>query len=109
MNLLKIYRVVLTSVCMLLYTAAFAISGGAETNDSAPVKGVVKDQAGQPLIGVFVLEKGTSNGTMTDIEGNFNIDVPSDAVLEVSSMGYVTQEIAVGGKTLFKMIMRYCT
>lgn len=104
MNLLKIYRVVLTSVCMLLYTAAFAISG-AETNDSAPVKGVVKDQAGQPLIGVFVLEKGTSNGTMTDIEGNFNIDVPSDAVLEVSSMGYVTQEIAVGGKTLFNIVL----
>jgi hypothetical protein len=41
------------------------------------VKGVVVDEAGQPVTGAFVLQKGTSNGTVTDVDGQFNLDVPS--------------------------------
>ena len=65
---------ILTFACMLLSINAFA----------AQVKGVVVDQAGQPVTGAFVLQKGTSNGTVTDLDGQFAIDVPSDAILEVS-------------------------
>ena len=65
------------------------------------VKGVVTDNFG-PVIGANVLVKGTTNGVITDIDGKFTLsNVPEDAVLQISFIGYVTQEIAVAGKTSF--------
>ena len=59
--------------------------------------GVVKDKAGEPMIGVNVLVKGTTNGTITDFDGNFTIsDVPSNATLVVSYIGYLTKEVKAG-------------
>ena len=100
---------ILASVCMLLCLntfSAFATQGEAVSSDPAPIKGVVLDQAGQPVVGAFVLEKGTSNGTMTDLDGKFSLNVPSDGVLEITSMGYETQEIAVGGKSFINVTMK---
>ena len=77
--------------------------GGA--NGPASVSGIVVDAANQPIVGAFVLEKGTSNGTMTGADGKFTIELPSDATFEVSSMGYVTQEIAVGGRSVFAITL----
>ena len=67
------------------------------TDDSMQVSGVVVDATGQPVVGAFVLEKGTSNATMTDLDGKFTINVPVGGILEVSSIGYVTQEVPVTG------------
>ena len=76
-------------LCLTSFGAWAAVSqGAAESEAVAPVGGVVVDAAGIPVVGAFVLEKGTTNGTITDIDGKFSIDVPSDAVLEISSMGY---------------------
>lgn len=62
------------------------------------LKGKVVDFQGEPLIGVNVVVKGTTNGSMTDVDGNFTIeDVPDNAVLVVSYVGYHTQEIPAGG------------
>lgn len=63
------------------------------------VKGIVKDGAGESVIGASVLQKGTTNGTITDFEGGFTLNLPSKAVIVVSFVGYKTQEIAVAGKT----------
>ena len=60
---------------------------------SRTVNGVVQDDNGEPLYGAFVVEKGTTNGVSTDIDGKFEIQVPSDAVLEFQFIGYKTQEI----------------
>lgn len=57
------------------------------------VKGNVKDTTGEPMIGVSVLEKGTSNGIITDIDGNFTLQVNQGATLVLSYIGYVTQEL----------------
>lgn len=63
------------------------------------VTGVVKDPAGETIIGASVLEKGTTNGTITDFDGNFSLNVSSDkAVLVISYVGYKTQEISIAGK-----------
>ncbi|MDR1746761.1 MAG: TonB-dependent receptor [Tannerella sp.] len=59
-----------------------------------PVSGKVTDVNGEPLIGVNVVEKGTTNGIPTDVDGNFTITVNNNAVLVVSYIGYATQEIA---------------
>ena len=58
---------------------------------SAQVNGVVVDEAGEPVIGANILEKGTTNGTITDFDGNFTLSVAEGTTLEISYMGYVTQ------------------
>ncbi len=59
------------------------------------VKGVVKDENGEPIIGVNVVEKGTTNGTVTDIDGNFTLSVSPNSKLSVTYIGYSEKEIAV--------------
>jgi TonB-linked SusC/RagA family outer membrane protein len=64
------------------------------------LSGKVKDKkTGDPLPGVSIIEKGTQNGTTTDMEGNYKISVPEDAVLKFSMVGYQTQEIPVSGRS----------
>ena len=63
--------------------------------------------AGEPIIGATVLEKGnTTNGTITDIDGNFTINLPANATLSISYIGYITQEIQVGYQTSFKVVLK---
>jgi hypothetical protein len=59
------------------------------------VSGTVTDAAGEPVIGANILEKGTTNGIMTDADGNFSLNVANNAILQVSFIGYITQEISV--------------
>ena len=63
------------------------------------VQGTVTDEAGETLIGATVQQKGTSNGTVTDFDGNFTLTVPTNAILSVSYIGYTPKEIAVNGQT----------
>lgn len=70
------------------------------------VKGVVKDNFGESVIGVNVTEKGTTNGMITDLNGNFSLTVQKNATLVISYIGYVTQEIAVKGNTQFNIILK---
>ena len=70
------------------------------------VSGVVVDSQGEPVIGANILEKGSgTNGTITDVEGRFSLDVASDATLVVSYIGFDTQEMAVKGKSSFKFVL----
>ena len=64
------------------------------------VTGQVKDQTGEPLIGVSILEQGTNNGTVTDIDGNFRLNVAQGKTLNISYIGYKTQAVRVNGNTL---------
>lgn len=65
------------------------------------ITGVVYDEAGLPVIGANILEKGTTNGTITDMDGNFTLTVSDNATLLVSYIGYNQQEISVHGKESF--------
>lgn len=70
------------------------------------VKGVIAGQDNEPLPGVNVVEKGTTNGTTTDIDGQFSLHVPTDAVLLISYVGYENQEVSVSGKSSFHLVLR---
>ena len=72
------------------------------------VTGIVKDQTGEPIIGASVLEKGTTNGVITDLDGNFKLTVSNavKAVLQITYVGYKTQEISVNGKTLLEVVLK---
>ncbi|MFC4721950.1 TonB-dependent receptor domain-containing protein [Geojedonia litorea] len=69
------------------------------------VSGTVSDLAGNPLIGVNISEKGTSNGVVTDFDGKYSITVGSDAVLIFSYVGYNSQEISVSGQSTINVTM----
>ena len=71
------------------------------------VKGVVTDETGEPIIGANVLVKGTSTGTITDIDGNYTIpDVASNATLVFSFVGYTDQEVPVNGRTTISVTLK---
>ncbi len=70
------------------------------------ITGVVVDATGEPVIGASVLEVGTTNGTITDVDGNFTIQVPVGAKLDVSYIGYKTQQIVVGVPNTYKVILK---
>lgn len=67
--------------------------------DQKEITGVIKDAIGDPLIGVSITEKGTTNGMMTDVEGKFSLTVSSGAVLQISYIGFKGQDIPVGNQT----------
>lgn len=77
---------------LLVMMVGLFLSIGALAQQIA-VKGHVKDTTGEPVIGANVLVKGTTNGTITDFDGNFLLNVPKDAILTVSFVGYKSAEV----------------
>ena len=75
-----------------------------EVQQSKKVTGKVRDSEGE-LIGATVMEKGTSNGVITDYNGNFSIDVSPNATLVISYVGYVTQEVRVGNQSNINIVL----
>lgn len=69
------------------------------------VRGTVTDNSGEPLIGVNVLQVGTTNGIITDVNGNYTLSVPSNATLSFSFVGYTTQNVQVNGRNLINVVM----
>ncbi len=73
---------------------------------SGSIKGQVVDATGEPVIGASVMVKGSTNGTITDVEGNFTLSgVPGSGVLVISYIGYKTEELSVKGKTSLKITL----
>ena len=70
------------------------------------VKGTVNDEAGEPIIGATVKVQGTQKGSITDFNGNFSVEAASNATLEVSYVGYVTQKVKVGGQSNITVTMK---
>ena len=98
---IKNYRhLLLVWMLMLCSASVFAQIG-------QKVSGVVKDVTGEPLIGVSVLEVGTSNGIITDIDGKFALTLTQNkAVLQFSYIGYTKQDVPVSGKKSFIIVMK---
>ncbi len=78
-------------LCLLPFSGAFA--------QNITVKGTVTDAIG-PVIGASVIQKGTTNGAVTEIDGTYTLNVPANAVLTVSCMGYRTQEVKLDGQAV---------
>ena len=76
----------------LILLTVFGMSVGALAQQIT-VNGVVQDTQGEPIIGANILVKGTANGTITDLDGNFQLTTDADAILVISYIGYVSQEV----------------
>lgn len=67
------------------------------------IKGIITDKSGESIIGANVIEKGTTNGVITDIDGNFSLSVSENAILQITYIGYIEQNIPVGSQTVFNI------
>ena len=80
-------------------------------SQSSVVSGIVKDSFGEPLVGAAVIIKGTTVGAGTDLDGNFEFEVPADllgggsVILEFSCLGYKTQEVKLGNRRVFDIVL----
>lgn len=102
-------------LCLLFSLLLLASGGSAYAFDShlvsqvqdnvISVSGTVKDTKGEPLIGVSVLVKGTTNGTVTDLEGNFSLKVSVGDILEFSYIGYASQSVTVANSKLLNIVL----
>lgn len=70
------------------------------------ISGIVTDEQGVPIIGASIAEKGTTNGVMTGADGDFTISVSENAIIQVSFVGYIAQEITVGSQSDFNIILK---
>ena len=96
----------LGKVQQLFFVALFAVLAITASAQSKSVSGTVVDKAGEPVIGASVVVKGTTNGTITDFDGNFSLQgVPNDGTIQVSFVGYKTQDISVAGKSSVKITL----
>lgn len=94
---------ILRSVCfMLLIFLSMPFLSAQELT----VTGRITDKSGESIIGASILVQGTTNGTITDFDGNFTVqNVSSNAVLVISYVGYKTQNLQVNGKTIFNVVL----
>ena len=90
--------------CVMTGLGTFSLRAGESVSSASEIQqrvltGVVKDAAGQSLPGVNVIVKGTTTGTITDLDGKYSVRIPGDQTfLQFSFIGYVTREIAVGSQ-----------
>jgi len=95
---------------MLFLLLSVSIFGNYAAAQQINLTGTVTDQDGNPLAGVTVLVKGTTKGTLTDVDGKYLLqDVPSNAVISFSFVGMETQEIPLEGRTLLNVTMKGVT
>ena len=91
----------------LITTLLVLLTIGVQAFAQSAVSGKVTDEAGEPLVGVNVLIKGTTTGTMTDLDGNYSLtDVRKGAILVFSSIGYTSQEVRLGSSSVVNVVLK---
>ncbi|MFG6685750.1 SusC/RagA family TonB-linked outer membrane protein [Mariniflexile sp. HNIBRBA6329] len=95
------------SACMLLLFSIVSLSGFAQdANSRKTVSGTIVDKSGVPIPGVNIIEKGTSNGVVSDFDGNFRLSVRSKSILVFTFIGMKKAEYSVEGKNVFNITMQ---
>ncbi|MDR3269832.1 MAG: TonB-dependent receptor [Tannerella sp.] len=89
------WRKILCMLCIL--------SGSLAAHAQKQVSGTVTDTNSEPVIGANVVEKGTTNGTITDVDGKFSLTVSDNAVLSISFIGYIPQDMVVGNRSILNV------
>lgn len=70
------------------------------------VTGIIQDEKGEPIVGANVVEKGTMNGTVTNMDGEYSLSVSKDAILQVSYIGYISKDVPTMNKTMINVIIQ---
>lgn len=89
------------------HIALYAVTDKVQQNsDKKTITGTVVDKDGIPVIGANIVEKGTTNGTVTDLDGKFSLNVTPGTTLQISYIGYNTQELKVGEKSVYNIALK---
>ncbi len=91
---------------MLFFVLIFALIPLWAAAQNTFIKGVVKDESGQPIIGVNVQEDGTTNGTVTGMDGSYELKVPAMGKLKVSFIGYISQTVNVMSRSIINITLK---
>lgn len=75
-------------------------------NARKKISGVIKDDNGIPIVGATIMEKGTNNGAISDMDGNFSFDIENNGILQISYIGYVEQTLSAANKTFFNITLK---
>ncbi|GAF02115.1 SusC/RagA family TonB-linked outer membrane protein [Saccharicrinis fermentans] len=109
MTLFKSRKNLTLELLIVLLTGCFLFSGNNTVyaqESTITISGMVKDNSGDPIVGATIMEKGsTTNGTISDIDGNYQIKVPSNAALVASFIGFATQETSVAGQPKINFVL----
>lgn len=100
--MLRLYQV---STCIVVFALLLLATLPVQAQGTRVIGKILSGDDNQPLPGVSVLEKGTTNGTVTDIDGAYSLNVPANAILVFSFVGYVPQEITVGGRGIIDLTL----
>ena len=92
-------KIKLLAVALMLLVTAFAAVA-----QNIKVTGTVRDASG-PVVGAYIIVKGTLNGTATDIDGKYSINAPAQGSLIVSMLGYIEQDIPINGRTQIDVVI----
>ena len=106
----------IAGLCLSTLAPSYALPAGLDAakaqNESVTiiqqtkkVSGVVTDNTGEPILGANVVVKGTTEGTVTDMDGKYTLDVPNNATLSVSFIGYTTKEVKVGNLSVINVVL----
>ena len=100
-KIILLHSIVRRKITCILCIGCFSFTALAQKQ----ISGTVIDTAGEAVIGASISEKGTSNGTVTDRDGKFALKAGDNAVLLVSFIGYVTQEVVVNNRTTLRILL----
>lgn len=95
----------IVSLCMFVSVIMFAEEISMQSSKKN-VSGTIVDESGMPIIGANVIEKGTTNGSITDSEGYFTLMVDPNSVLQITYIGYISQEVPVANQTILRIILK---
>jgi iron complex outermembrane receptor protein len=95
----KIQRACVLLICLL-------ISLNVAAQNTKPISGTVVDETGESVVGASIAVKGTPIGTVTDVDGNFQLTVAGNAVLNVSSIGFAPQDVPIAGKSTLHIVLK---
>lgn len=104
-NLLKNTDITYTMEGTHIVLTKNAVNAHPVQQQTKNVTGKVVDGNGEPVIGANVVVKGTTNGTITDLDGNFSVEADSKAVLNVSYIGYLSKEVVVGNQNVINIVL----
>ena len=104
MKKLYLWTILLLSAFLVMPMSASAEPVFAQQTDG--ISGKVTDETGEPVIGAGVMVKGTTVGTITDIDGFYSINASAGQIIEFSSIGYVTQAVTVGTANVINVVLK---
>ena len=96
----------LLGILLILFSGIQVKGASLEVQQESKVSGTVTDEKGEPVIGASVVVVESKQGTITDIDGKFLVNVPKNGHLKVSYIGYETQEVAVKNGQLLKIVLK---